>query len=198
MPFPGIGYTCDKPLLYYSRNLLQKMGWEVVCVPYSGFPAGVKGNTVKQEQCVAMAAEQAEAMLKKIRWSRYDDILFVGKSVGTVVGPAYAKAHGIDCRQVLFTPVEDTFPMSVRKPLPSTARRIPGRIRTPSGTTAAGWAFRCMKVRTPIIPWKPGMWGGTSGSWERSCGWCGISRREKKDKGDSKRYSGSVRLRLSE
>ena len=64
--FPGSGYTCDKPLLYYSRNLLQKMGWEVVCVPYSGFPAGVKGNTVKQEQCVAMAAEQAEAMLKKI------------------------------------------------------------------------------------------------------------------------------------
>ena len=28
--FPGIGYTCDKPLLYYSRSLLQKMGWEVV------------------------------------------------------------------------------------------------------------------------------------------------------------------------
>ncbi len=107
--FPGIGYTCDKPLMYYSRNLLQKMGWEVVCVPYSGFPAGVKGNAEKKEQCVRMAAEQAEAMLKKVRWSRYDDILFVGKSVGTVVGPAYAKAHGIDCRQVLFTPVEDTF-----------------------------------------------------------------------------------------
>ena len=33
----------------------------------------------------------------------------MGKSVGTVLGPAYAKAHGIDCRQILFTPVEDTF-----------------------------------------------------------------------------------------
>ena len=107
--FPGIGYTCDKPLLYYSRSLLQKMGWEVVCVPYSGFPASVKGNAEKKEQCVKIAAEQAEGLLKKIRWNRYDDILFVGKSVGTVVGPAYAKAHGIDCRQILFTPVEDTF-----------------------------------------------------------------------------------------
>ena len=107
--FPGIGYTCDKPLLYYSRSLLQKMGWEVVCVPYSGFPAGVKGNAEKKEQCVKIAAEQAEGLLKKIRWNRYDDILFVGKSVGTVVGPAYAKAHGIDCRQILFTPVEDMF-----------------------------------------------------------------------------------------
>lgn len=24
--FPGIGYHCDKPLLYYSRKLVQNMG----------------------------------------------------------------------------------------------------------------------------------------------------------------------------
>ena len=24
--FPGIGYTCDKPLLYYSRMLLKELG----------------------------------------------------------------------------------------------------------------------------------------------------------------------------
>ena len=28
--FPGIGYTCDKPLLYYSWKLLKGLGWEVV------------------------------------------------------------------------------------------------------------------------------------------------------------------------
>ena len=42
--FPGIGYTCDKPLLYYSWKLLKGLGWEVVPVPYTGFPSGVKGN----------------------------------------------------------------------------------------------------------------------------------------------------------
>ena len=36
-------------------------------------------------------------------------VLFVGKSVGTVVSAAYAKRHGLRCRQVLFTPVEATF-----------------------------------------------------------------------------------------
>ena len=35
---PGIGYTCDKPLLYYSWKLLKGLGWEVVPVPYTGFP----------------------------------------------------------------------------------------------------------------------------------------------------------------
>lgn len=107
--FPGIGYTCDKPLLYYSWKLLRGMGWEIIPVPYSGFPSGVKGNAEKMQQCAHMALEQAENLLQAIDWSEYDDILFVGKSVGTVVCAAYAKRHALDCRQVLFTPVEATF-----------------------------------------------------------------------------------------
>lgn len=42
--FPGIGYTCDKPLLYYSWKLLKGMGCEIVPVAYSGFPDKVKGD----------------------------------------------------------------------------------------------------------------------------------------------------------
>ena len=34
--FPGIGYTCDKPLLYYSWKMLAAGGWEVIPVTYSG------------------------------------------------------------------------------------------------------------------------------------------------------------------
>lgn len=45
--FPGIGYACDKPLLYYSRKLLKEMGWEIVPVAYSGFPGKVKGDPEK-------------------------------------------------------------------------------------------------------------------------------------------------------
>ena len=26
--FPGIGYHCDKPLLYYARKLVQEYGYE--------------------------------------------------------------------------------------------------------------------------------------------------------------------------
>ena len=110
--FPGIGYTCDKPLLYYSWKLLKGMGWEVVPVPYSGFPEKVKGDPEKMKLSAEMALEQAEEILREIEWDRYGEILFIGKSVGTVVCGAYASAHGIDCRRILFTPVEDTFGFS--------------------------------------------------------------------------------------
>lgn len=107
--FPGIGYTCDKPLMYYSGKLLKGMGWEVVPVPYSGFPDKVKGNPEKMRLCAEMALEQAEEILREVEWDRYGRILFVGKSVGTVVCGAYASVHGIACRRILFTPVEATF-----------------------------------------------------------------------------------------
>ena len=107
--FPGIGYTCDKPLLYYSWKLLKGMDWEVVPVPYTGFPSGVKGNAEKMQQSAHMALEQAEEILQEIEWSNYSDILLIGKSVGTVVCAAYAQRHRLKCRQILFTPVEATF-----------------------------------------------------------------------------------------
>lgn len=107
--FPGIGYTCDKPLLYYSAKLLKGLGWEIVPVPYSGFPSGVKGNPGKMRQCAEMALEQAETLLREIDWGGYGEILFIGKSVGTVACAAYARRHGLACRQVFFTPVEDSF-----------------------------------------------------------------------------------------
>ena len=112
--FPGIGYTCDKPLLYYSWKLLKGLGWEILPVSYSGFPDKVKGNPEKMQQSAHMALEQAEAALQDVDWGGYDDILFVGKSLGTVVSAAYAKRHGLRCRQVLFTPVEATFQFAGR------------------------------------------------------------------------------------
>ena len=107
--FPGIGYTCDKPLLYYSWKLLKGLGWEIVPVQYSGFPSGVKGNAEKMQQCAHMALEQTEELLEEIDWSGYPDILFIGKSVGTVVCSAYAERHRLNCRRILFTPVEAAF-----------------------------------------------------------------------------------------
>ena len=112
--FPGIGYTCDKPLLYYSWKLFVALGWKVVPVPYGGFPSGVKGNAEKMKKCAEMALEQAEDLLKDIDWSRYDSILFVSKSVGTVAAGAYAAKHHISCRHVLFTPVEAAFSFGMK------------------------------------------------------------------------------------
>ena len=107
--FPGIGYTCDKPLLYYSEKLVREQGYEVVRVPYGDFPPNVKGDPVKMYQCFVSAREQTESILAGIDWANYEDILFFSKSVGTVVALSYAAEHGLRARQVLYAPLAETF-----------------------------------------------------------------------------------------
>ena len=113
--FPGIGYTCDRSLLYYAGKLAASLGYEVVRVPYAGFPDGVKGNAEKMHQAFLLALEQAERILSSIDWSAYDDIVFIGKSVGTVVAGAYAEKYRLPAHLVLLTPVMETFDF-IRRP----------------------------------------------------------------------------------
>ncbi|MBQ9061415.1 MAG: barstar family protein [Eubacterium sp.] len=107
--FPGIGYTCDRSLLYFSGKLAETAGYEIRTVPYGDFPKGVKGNRSKMEASFYSAMEQTEKLLADMNWENYGDILFVSKSIGTIVASAYAKQHGLQVRSVLFTPLKDTF-----------------------------------------------------------------------------------------
>ena len=107
--FPGIGYTCDKPLLYYSARAARERGWDVLPVPYGNFPANVKGNPEKMKECFYLALEQTEAILQDTDWSGREDILFVSKSIGTAVALAFAQKKQLTVRHILFTPLSETF-----------------------------------------------------------------------------------------
>lgn len=107
--FPGIGYHCDKPLLYYSKKIALSCDYEIREVNYGGFPEKVRGDVAKMKQCFNMALEQSEEILADIDFSSYGDILIIGKSVGTAVAGAYANRHALDARFILYTPVEQTF-----------------------------------------------------------------------------------------
>lgn len=108
--FPGIGYHCDKPLLYYARKLAQECGYEkIVLLDYSYEGGNIRGNEEKMQQAFERLYEQAERKLKEFDFSAYNDILFVSKSVGTIIASAYAEKYQIDCKQVLYTPLEQTY-----------------------------------------------------------------------------------------
>lgn len=107
--FPGIGYTCDKPLLYYAGKLAIAEGYELVSVRYGNFPPDVKGNREKMQQSYQSALRQARDILKEVNWSDYDDILFISKSIGTVVSSAYAMESNLKVRNILYTPLDQTF-----------------------------------------------------------------------------------------
>lgn len=113
--FPGIGYTHDKPLMYYSRKIAVDMGYEAKCIIYTNLPENVKGNKEKMKQSLLIAYEQACKQLGDVNFSEYDDIIIIGKSLGTVVAAKYHEEFCKDARVVLYTPVEATYKFKFNK-----------------------------------------------------------------------------------
>ena len=107
--FPGIGYHCDKPLLYYAAKLAKAANYEVLPVPYTGFPEKVRGNADKMRECLEIAQSQANELLESVNWSAYSNILFIGKSIGTIVGSSFAAQRGLAVHSILLTPLVETF-----------------------------------------------------------------------------------------
>lgn len=109
--FPGIGYHCDKPLLYYSRRIADKLGYENSrAVSYTYSAGNIRGNDEKMKEAYETLFSQTEAGLADIVWTEYDEVLFISKSIGTVIAASYAEKHGLTCaRHILYTPLEQTF-----------------------------------------------------------------------------------------
>lgn len=111
--FPGIGYNCDKPLLYYSSKAVSQLGFEVIRISYSNMPRGVKGSPEKMRLAFEIALAQAEEQLKGVNFGEYEELLFISKSIGTAVASAYEQKQGIEPRNIFYTPVEETFGFGV-------------------------------------------------------------------------------------
>ena len=107
--FPGIGYTVDKPLLYYSRKLAASAGYDIRLLPYTGFPNKILGDRSRMRESYEIALTQTKDMLADVDFDAYDDILFIGKSIGTAVATEYAAQVKKHVRFVLYTPLEETF-----------------------------------------------------------------------------------------
>lgn len=109
--FPGIGYHCDKPLLYYSRSIACKLGYEnYKNMTYTYSAGNIRGNAEKMEEAYKILFSQAETELADIVWNAYDDILFVSKSIGTIIAASYASQYELKgVRHILYTPLEQTY-----------------------------------------------------------------------------------------
>lgn len=109
--FPGIGYHCDKPLLYYARKLTQECGYEEsISLSYSYDGRNIRGDEQKMQQAFeALYAQAGAAAVKSGFWENISEILFVSKSVGTIIASNYAWKYKIPCQQVLYTPLKQTY-----------------------------------------------------------------------------------------
>lgn len=107
--FPGIGYHTDKPLLYYGKKLARELGYHIIEVNYTGFPKDVKGNAEKMKQSFDIARKQTEELLCSVDFKAYESVVFISKSIGTVVAAVYDNDHAVGAKHIYFTPVPQTF-----------------------------------------------------------------------------------------
>lgn len=109
--FPGIGYHCDKPLLYYSRKIACELGYKNYRnISYTYSAGNIRGNEEKMKEAYEVLFLQAENELADIDWSDYDEVLFVSKSIGTIIAASYAKKYEINgARHILYTPLAQTY-----------------------------------------------------------------------------------------
>ena len=87
------------PLLYFGAKFYVDKDYEKVFIQH---PAS--GNGLEE------VYENAKAILRSYDFSEYEDIVFVGKSMGTVVACKLKEELQIDASLVLFTPLMDTLP----------------------------------------------------------------------------------------
>ena len=108
--FPGMGYNTYGPLLYYSGKLAKAVGYELMLdIEYHDLPQKIRGDLKLMQEAALKAYECVEAQHSGIDWSAYERILFIGKSIGTVVAAKYNQEHKIGAKQIWYTPVEATF-----------------------------------------------------------------------------------------
>lgn len=108
--FPGIGYGNDKPLLYYAARLARReCGMDVVSVEYSRMPRPIQNDPEKMREAVSQALEDAGRCLAGVDIGKYDGVVFISKSLGSVVAGIASQNLPIACENILFTPLIEAF-----------------------------------------------------------------------------------------
>ena len=102
--FPGIGYHKDKPLLYYGRKLAREAGYQEQCIDFSGI-VWEKDDLKKPDKIKEIFAQAMEKVISEAEIDADDDLLFISKSIGTVVAAWFAKEKGIRAKQIYFSPL---------------------------------------------------------------------------------------------
>ncbi len=98
--------------LYYARKLVQEYGYEKIVMQeysYNGKKYTSAAIKKKMQEAFESLYAQAEKKLEEIAFDEYSEVLFISKSVGTIIASAYAKKYKIKCCQILYTPLEQTF-----------------------------------------------------------------------------------------
>lgn len=102
--FPGGNYSVDMPLFYYAKFSFELRGYEVLCISY-----GTNNSTEQSfEEYLVGIKQDVSIQTLNFDFSRYKDIIFVSKSIGTVCAGWLAQERSLNVRHIFLTPIPDS------------------------------------------------------------------------------------------
>ena len=106
--FPGVGYNKDRPLLYYTGKLAKQCGYELVHLDFSGLNWSKEALKDREFllRIVDVCLEKTQAGLERFGDISGDELVFISKSIGTVVANAFVAREGLKAKQICYSPLE--------------------------------------------------------------------------------------------
>ncbi len=111
--FPGIGYTCAKPLLYYTASAAADHDYEILRLDYGQDIHTFCGRTALElEPVTKLALKRTLRQLQAVPFQEYEKIIFISKSIGTVIACESEKQFSLTdkVRHFLLTPIPAAMP----------------------------------------------------------------------------------------
>lgn len=90
--FPGLNYSCDMPLLFYPLKLLMSRGAEVLQVR-ADYTVPAYRSLPSEERAAWLAADAQAAVQAARQQGKYEKLVLVGKSIGTIALASLAPAE---------------------------------------------------------------------------------------------------------
>jgi len=103
--FPGTGFTCKEALFERLASDYIARGYDVIRLDFSHIPFR---EIETLEEAVAVAQRAVKRQLAHVAFSDYDDVVFVSKSLGTILAAQYERDNNMLPRHLYLTPLNKT------------------------------------------------------------------------------------------
>jgi predicted alpha/beta-hydrolase family hydrolase len=101
--FPGKNYPCEKPSLHFAGTSAIQSGFDLMVLEY-GYQAARTNLDIND---LSRVIEDSHESVQRII-SKYNQVIFISKSIGTIVaGEVHGKLE-IPIRHLFLTPIKDT------------------------------------------------------------------------------------------
>lgn len=109
--FPGANYGVDKPIFHYTRKALLNLGMDVLSLEYGYQAARQKLNFT--DETIEHIINDLQKLFNQIELTKYKVIIFVSKSLGTLLAGKLADRLKLKVHQLFITPIKEAIPFVV-------------------------------------------------------------------------------------